>query len=222
MNRRLILSLATLLAVGACRDQQEPTTGPDNSAPDFASTTATVGINVVLKGRATASQLAQLEKYGKVKKQFIEINGLTLAGKKSDLSSIRALRFVKGAAVDAVIDIPPNTDLVTVPDFTNGFSTWDQDAINVTVSPGSSARAVSQTGQGVYVGILDTGLLNTWPQYFPTERVATQYATSFVGGGALDQGNVTSPSSDQWQHDVCAHGTHVASTILGYRLGTVN
>src|SRR5690349_8241056 len=38
-------------------------TGPDNSAPDFASTTATVGINVVLKGRATASQLAQLEKY---------------------------------------------------------------------------------------------------------------------------------------------------------------
>ncbi|HEX3275644.1 MAG TPA: S8 family serine peptidase, partial [Gemmatimonadales bacterium] len=80
--------------------------------------------------------------------------------------------------------------------------------------------AVSQTGQGVYVGILDTGLLSTWPQYFPRERIATQYATSFVGGGALDVGTVTQPGGDAWQHDVCAHGTHVASTILGYQFGT--
>jgi hypothetical protein len=31
---------------------------------------------------------------------------------------------------------------------------------------------------------------------------------------------VTSPAGDQWQHDVCAHGTHVASTIPGYQFGT--
>jgi subtilisin len=42
-------------------------------------------------------------------------------------------------------------------------------------------------GKGVYVGILDAGLPNTWPQFFPAERIATQYATSFVGGGAQDR-----------------------------------
>jgi subtilisin family serine protease len=177
-----------------------------------------VGINVVLKGPATAAQLAELGKYATVKTQFSKINGLTMAGKASSLPAIQALRFVKGAAVDKFINIPPNTDLVSVDAFTRGFSSWDQDAINATVSPLSSARGVSQTGKGVYVGILDTGFLNTWPQYFPAERIATQFATSFVGGGAADEGNVHSPGGDQWQHDVCAHGTHVASTVLGYQV----
>ncbi|HEX6406438.1 MAG TPA: S8 family serine peptidase [Gemmatimonadales bacterium] len=218
MNRRLILCIAAALTVGACSDQQEPTSESQNPGSDFASASSTVGINVVLKGRATAAQLAELSKYGIVRKQFPQINGLTLAGKAGNLASIRRLRFVKGAAIDKFIDIPPNTDLVNVTDFTSGFSSWDQDAIDVTIQPLSSARDVAQTGRGVFVGILDTGLLNTWPQYFPTERIATQYATSFVGGGAADRGNVRQPAGDQWQHDVCAHGTHVASTILGYQV----
>ncbi len=218
MKRSVIFALSAALAVAACNDQQEPNAGSQDQGADFATASSTVGINVVLKGRATAAQLAELGKYGSVRKQFPQINGLTMAGKQSALPSIRALRFVKAAAVDKFIDIPPNTDLVNVADFTGGFSTWDQDAINVTISPLSAARGVSQTGRGVYVGILDTGLLNTWPQYFPTERIATQYATSFVGGGAADQGNVHSPGGDQWQHDVCAHGTHVTSTILGFQV----
>ena len=218
MNRRLILGLAAALTIGACNDQQEPSPQSQNQEPDFATASSTVGINVVLKGRATAAQLAELGKYGSVRKQFPEINGLTMAGKAANLSAIRRLSFVKAAAVDKFINIPPNTDLVDVTSFTGGVSTWDQDAIEVTISPGSSARDVPEKGEGVFVGILDTGLLNTWPQYFPRERVATQYATSFVGGGAADRGNVRSPGGDQWQHDVCAHGTHVASTILGYQL----
>jgi subtilisin family serine protease len=218
MNRRLILGLAAALTIGACSDQQEPNVGSQNPGSELASTSSTVGINVVLKGPATAAQLAELGRYGTVKTQFSKINGFTMAGKASSLPAIQALRFVKGAAVDKYINIPPNTDLVSVTDFTAGFSSWDQDAINATVSPGSSARGVSKTGRGVFVGILDTGFLNAWPQYFPAERIATQYATSFVGGGAADEGNVHSPGGDQWQHDVCAHGTHVASTVLGYQI----
>ena len=219
MMRYSKLVAAIILVLAACNDQQEPTTGTQNPGNEFASSSSTVGINVVLKAPATAAQLAELGQYGTVKTQFPQINGLTLAGKESNLSSIRGLKFVKGAAVDKFIDLPPNTDLVSAEDFTGGFSTWDQDAINTTVSPLSAARDVAQTGEGVYVGILDTGFLNTWPQYFPEERIATQYATSFVGGGAADQGNVHSPGGDQWQHDVCAHGTHVASTVLGFNLG---
>ena len=220
MNPRLLtLAAAALLAVVACSEETTEPAAP--SAPSLATTSPSglVGINVVLKRAATPAQLARLNALGQVKKTFPQINGLTMAAKASKLAAVRALPFVKGAAIDAIVNIPPNSDLVDVPDFTGGISTWDQDAINVTVSPFSSARAVSQTGKGVYVGILDTGLLYTWPQFFPAERIATQYATSFVGGGAQDRGNVTSPAGDQWQHDVCAHGTHVVSTILGYQFG---
>ncbi|MFL5448661.1 MAG: Subtilisin DY, partial [Gemmatimonadales bacterium] len=140
MKRSVILALCGVLAVAACNDQQEPNAGSQDQGADFASASSTVGINVVLKGRPTAAQLAELGKYGSVRKQFPQINGLTMAGKQSALSSIRGLRFVKAAAIDAFINIPPNTDLVNVPDFTGGFSTWDQDAINVTRTPLSSAR----------------------------------------------------------------------------------
>jgi subtilisin family serine protease len=222
MTRRLLLSVATVVALAACNDQQEPNTGTEQTTVDpslATSSNGVVGINVVLKASPTKSQLDQLNRLGNVKTVFAQINGLTMAAKQSQLAAIRALPFVKGAAVDGFINIPPNTDLVPVSDFAGGFSSWDQDAINATVSPGSSAREVPQTGAGVYVGILDTGLLFTWPQYFPQQRIATQFATSFVGGGAADQGNVHSPGGDSWQHDVCAHGTHVTSTILGYNLG---
>jgi hypothetical protein len=195
MNSRVtLLAMAGLLALAACSEETTEPAAP--SSPSLARSTSSgnVGINVVLKSAPSAAQLAQLNNIGQVKKVFAEINGLTMAAKADRLAAVRALSFVKGAAIDVEVFIPPHTDLVPVADFTGGFSTWDQDAINTTVSPLSATRGVAQTGEGVYVGILDTGLLNTWPQYFPTERIATQYATSFVGGGAQDAGTVTSPA----------------------------
>ena len=98
-----------------------------------------------------------------------------------------------------------------------GYPTWDSDMINV--------EGVSQTGAGVYVAVLDTGLVPNWADYFPKERVNTALGTGF------DQ-----PVSFKAQKDACGlgveigqlhqttwvgstgstHGTHVASTILGY------
>ncbi len=66
----------------------------------------------------------------------------------------------------------------------------------------------------MYVAILDTGLLPTWRQYFPQERIATQYAKAF-GGGGQDNGNVPE-LPNKWEQDVNSHGTHVTSAILGY------
>ncbi|HEU4698637.1 MAG TPA: S8 family serine peptidase [Gemmatimonadales bacterium] len=225
MNLRLsILALAGLVVLGACADQNPAPTAPSTAAtPDSPALAAggvgPTAINVVLKARPTAAQLAQLGAIGAVERQYPEINGLTLQARADQLAAIRALPFVKGAAVDQEIMIPPPTDLVPVTDFTGGISTWDQDAIDVTVRPLSSERDVAETGDGVYVGVLDTGLLYTWRQYFPEERIATQYARTFTGGGAADRGKVVELPGDQWQHDVCAHGTHVTSTILGYNLG---
>ena len=62
----------------------------------------------------------------------------------------------------------PFKDLTTTE---GGYHTWDSDLINV--------DAVSQTGHGVYVAVLDTGLVPNWKDYFPNARVATNLGTGF-------------------------------------------
>ncbi len=52
-----------------------------------------------------------------------------------------------------------------------GTSTWDADLINV--------EAVSQTGAGVYVAVLDTGLARDWRDTLPQARVAQQLGIGF-------------------------------------------
>jgi subtilisin family serine protease len=99
-----------------------------------------------------------------------------------------------------------------------GYHTWDSDLINI--------EGLPQTGHGVYVAVLDTGLVPNWSDYFPQARVATQLGTGF------DQPVTFSPSKSNpcglgfevgqltqstWVGSTgSTHGTHVASTILGY------
>jgi hypothetical protein len=52
-----------------------------------------------------------------------------------------------------------------------GYSTWDADLINVEFVP--------QTGKGVYVAVLDAGLVPNWRDYFPEARVATALGMGF-------------------------------------------
>jgi subtilisin family serine protease len=212
MSRRLTLSLAAVLAIGACSDQAP--TGNSNPGSELASVSGTKGINVVLKGPATSAQLTELRKYGTVKKQLTKINAVTMLGKESSLPAIRALPFVAAANFDAERKIPPDVS-IPVNDFTAiGISTWDLDAVNVTNRQVGTDRTIAQDGSGVYVAILDTGLLPTWRYYFPVQLIATQYAKSF-GGGGNNLGNV-SEEPNKWEHDANSHGTHVTSTVIGY------
>ncbi len=99
-----------------------------------------------------------------------------------------------------------------------GFATWDSDLINVEV--------VAQTGAGVYVAVLDTGLAPNWRDYFPEARVATELGAGFhqpVTFKAKNQdpcgleAEVGQLQSSTWVGSRgTTHGTHVASTILGY------
>ena len=66
--------------------------------------------------------------------------------------------------------------------------------------------------------MLDSGLLDSWRQDFPQERIATQYAIA-LGGGGGERGEVSTPRN-KWEHDQNSHGTHVTSTILGIASGT--
>lgn len=216
MTRRLILSLAAVLAIGACSDQQEPNTENSNPGSEFASTSGTKPINVVTKTAVTAAQLAELAKYGTVHKQLPEIKAVIMSGKESSLVAIRALPFVAAANFDAKRNIPPFATVQATDFTTSGLNTWDLDAVNVTNRQAGSDRTEAFDGTGVYVAILDTGLLPTWRSYFPDERIAEEYAKSF-GGGGNDRGNV-SEQPNKWEQDVNSHGTHVTSTVIGYSL----
>jgi len=180
----------------------------------FASANKMIGINVVLKTSITNSVLADLGQHGKIRDIFYEIRGVSMIAASSQLTGIQHLPYVAYANPDQPRNTGP-VSAVPVSDFSGGRSTWDMDAINVTPGPGSGNRGVAFDGTGVYVAILDTGLLQTWRSYFPANRIASQYATTFQGGGAADNGATPTPPN-KWQQDQNSHGTHVASTILGY------
>lgn len=173
-----------------------------------------IGVNVLLNTAVSDGILADLAKYGKVRDVFYEINALTMQISASQLDTIRALPYVAAANPDAERNGSP-VDTVAVSDFKNGLSTWDLDAVNVT-DFGFNNRQVGYDGAGVYVAVLDTGLLDSWRQYFPEERIAEEYGIAFGGGGG-EVGFVSS-QPNKWEHDQNSHGTHVTSTILGYSL----
>lgn len=177
------------------------------------STTGTTGINVLLKTDVSASVLKDLSKFGTVLDVLDEIDALTMRVKVSQLDAIRALPFVASANPAAVRNGAP-VDRVLAEDFSDGMSTWDLDAVDVTDF--GAGRTETYDGTGVYVAVLDTGLVDSWRSYFPEERIAEEYAISFTGGGG-EVGTV-STQKNKWEHDQNSHGTHVTSTILGYSL----
>ncbi|HSH10006.1 MAG TPA: S8 family serine peptidase, partial [Oceanipulchritudo sp.] len=148
-------------------------------------------------------------KYGRVRDVIYEIDALTMQIRESDLAAVQKLPFVAAANPDAERNGGP-FDTVPIEDFLVGITTWDMDVINVM----DGDRAVLESGEGVYVAVLDTGLVDVWRRLFPEERIATEYAMSFGGGGG-EVGNVSS-QPNKWEHDQSSHGTHVTSTILGY------
>src|SRR4051812_29553600 len=172
MTRRLLLSIAAALALGACNDQNEPVAGNPHPG-ELASVSGNIGINVILKAPATSANRTELAKYGTLLDEIAELNAIRVRIKADQLPAIQALPFVAAATPDAERNARP-IDAVSATNFADGLSTWDQDAVNVTNRssgpPAFNGRTETFTGSGVYVAILDTGLLPTWRQYFPQER----------------------------------------------------
>lgn len=123
--------------------------------------------------------------------------------------AISALMFTVAAAGN------PFTGLTTTAD---GYPTWDSDMINI--------ENVSQTGSGVYVAVLDTGLDPNWTEFFPKERINTALGTGFDQPISFKASNsdpcgveasVGKLHQTTWKGSRgSTHGTHVTSTIIGY------
>lgn len=212
----LFIGLGLLLM--SCENAQEPFNPDAGQTPALAkSAKGTIRINILLKSEITDAELQQIDQFGAITGTIPEINAVFLRGAASVIGQIQALDFVAAAGPDQERMAPPFS-AVEVTNFADGMNTWDLDAVNVTTGPGFDNRVVTQDGTGVYVGILDTGLLPTWRQYFPQERIADEYAKSFMGSPV--QSTNISEQPNKWEHDTNSHGTHVTSTILGYSLGS--
>jgi subtilisin family serine protease len=98
-------------------------------------------------------------------------------------------------------------------------STWDSDMINV-----EAVFSKGYTGKGVYIAVLDTGLVPNWRDYFPEDRIATHLAKGFwepihvnpKTGELVYAGFVKETSWIGSIGEGGSHGTHVVSTIIGY------
>lgn len=217
MNRNaLAVGLGLVVVMASCDSDESPTYPDLQPTPQLASSPQqAVGINVLLRQPATDAVRAELSRFGNIRGEVAALNAVFLVAPRADLSAIRSLPFVAAAGPDAERSAGPPVPPVAVTDFASGLSTWDLDAVDVTNL--GVGRTVAPDGSGVYIGVLDTGLLESWPFYFPDERIAEEYARSFTGGGALSGGNAAEQPG-KWEHDVESHGTHVTSTILGYSL----
>src|SRR6266496_6181094 len=141
---KLILLLAMLLTLGAAQAQAGG---------------QMIGINVLLNQPVTDSILQDLGRHGQVLDVLSKINGVTLRARSSELSTIQALSYVTGANAD--------TEGYAASDFSAGTNHWNLDAVNVTDFGATPPRVVDYDGDGVYVGVIDSGLPFNWRAYFP-------------------------------------------------------
>ena len=100
-----------------------------------------------------------------------------------------------------------------------GFPTWDSDMVNI--------DQVTETGQNIYIAVLDTGLAPNWDDYFPKDRIATEYGIGFKETIKWDRELNDFVYTNSSLHNTsfigsrgACHGTHVTSTIIGYFYGT--
>jgi len=80
---------------------------------------------------------------------------------------------------------------------------------------------VDNDGEGVYVAVLDTGLLQMWPDFFSQANIAWELGIGFTHDIWWDDGFQFGPLRDDRGFitkplEGSGHGTHVTSTIVGY------
>lgn len=83
---------------------------------------------------------------------------------------------------------------------------------------------VANDGEGVYIAVLDTGLLPYWSMFFDIDNIAWELGKGFSHDAWYDEGIVFGDLRDDrgYYTDLASgHGTHLVSTILGFNYGDI-
>ncbi|MBE0634423.1 S8 family serine peptidase [Candidatus Bipolaricaulota bacterium] len=184
------------LAISSCTWLQPTSLGPRDYDPLQT-------IEVVVDGDLTDAVVAELGSYGQISGRIDAIGGVVMQVSESAIPALAGLPFVRqiGSTAERFVH-----------DYADGISTWDLDLINVTDL--GVPRVTPYDGTGVYVAVLDTGLVENWRDYLPEDRIAVEYAKAFNSGQSENTAVADVPHL--WERDTNSHGTHVTSTVLGY------
>jgi len=161
---------------------------------------------VYLKAPATADQLAKLQakgfNVGVAYKNLPAVSGNLPQGR---IASVSSLDFVVRVAPDNPRELHGGGALRDEGDVTPIplASTYNLDFID---RENTAAR-----GAGVYVAILDSGLVSNWRDYLDAGRVRYDLGRAFTGAN----GNTV---PDMLARDRGGHGTATSATVIGYKL----
>lgn len=194
----------------------KPLLTPDNQGPAPNANRIMVGTD----GAVTDAMLDELKEHGTVHGMIERYNVVAVTPHgPNGRSAIENLPFVAFVQNDQPLHL---TDV----------GTWDRDIIDAVDVEESGTigdpdpREVEQTGAGVHVAVIDTGLPKNWRDFLVEDRVDTDLARAFMGGGAVaedfvpwDRFHVSNPNN-MWERDTNGHGMAVASHVIGFKIGT--
>ena len=172
-----------------------------------ASENAPKPVFVQIDGPITQEVLSTLRANGmKITYVFDEIGFVAGLVKDKNLEKISQLEFVKSIGEDVQVYVTSET-LPSESPYGFGNYTWNLDMINIP----TVHEDMGYTGEGVYIAVLDTGLVPNWRDYFEEERIATEFGRAFLAASLNAHYN-----PNAWEADTHSHGTHVTSTIIGF------
>lgn len=171
-------------------------------------------IEVIASDSASFSKaLSIAEARGRVIYAFHELQGFAA---RLPRSAVNVLRGISGVVVGEAVRVWVLSEVLPSVCGLHGANlTWNLDMINVP----TVHEEYRLSGSGVYIAVLDTGLEPQWRNYFPEDRIASEFAAAFLGAMATSY-NVTGRvlNDNAWEADTNGHGMHVVSTIVGFRV----
>ncbi len=173
---------------------------------------------VATHGQVTQTMLEQIGASGTVHGVIHRYNLVAVTPKgPNGRRNIEALPFVTRVEDDQ-------------PRFLADVGHWDTDIIDAVdvqesgIIGNPDPREVTQSGAGVHVAVIDTGLIRTWREFLPEERVRADLARAFMGGGAtaddfvpVDEFHASNPAN-LWERDTVGHGLAVAAHVIGFKV----
>jgi subtilisin family serine protease len=214
MNRRALLSLAAVLAVGACSDQQDPSNDPAN-APAAAVSKSSPSYVIGFSAAQAGDVKAAIERAGGKAVYLSKRAGLGTAESADPAFADKLAKSpgVRAVAMDTVVQWVPAERVIEASHGSNETffnAQWAPPAIQA-----DDALDAGATGAGARVAVLDGGLNNTHIDLDGAVDVAN--SRSFVPGFAFNQdANCGTPSC-------FSHATHVAGIIAAQddEVGTI-